>query len=163
MAIEDEICRMDARTLAAQIKRRRIKPIEAVDAVLARMERLEPTLHAFCTPTPELARTEARRLGNRMARGGSFGALAGVPISIKDLIFTRGIRTASGSFAYRNFVPNEDDIAVERLRAAGAIIIGKTNVSEFGYSATGHNPVFETTRNPWNPALTPGGSSAGAG
>jgi aspartyl-tRNA(Asn)/glutamyl-tRNA(Gln) amidotransferase subunit A len=163
MPINDEICRMDARTLAAQIKRKRIKPIEAVDAVLARMERLEPELHAFCTPTPDLARAQARRLGARIARGSSAGALAGVPISIKDLIFTKGIRTTSGSVAYRDFVPDEDDIVVERLRAADAIIIGKTNVSEFGYSATGHNPIFETTRNPWNVALTPGGSSAGAG
>jgi aspartyl-tRNA(Asn)/glutamyl-tRNA(Gln) amidotransferase subunit A len=163
MAINDEICLMEARTLALQIKRKRIKPLEAVDAVLARMERLEPALHAFCTPTPELARAEARRLGARITRGGAVGPLAGVPISIKDLIFTKGIRTASGSFAYRDFIPDEDDVVVERLRVAGAIIIGKTNVSEFGYSATGHNPVFETTRNPWNLAMTSGGSSAGAG
>lgn len=153
---------MDAVTLAAQIKGKRIKPLEAVDAVLARLERLEPNLHAFCTATPELARAEARRIGAKLARGREIGPLAGVPISIKDLIFTRGIRTASGSIAYRDFVPDEDDIVVERLRAADAIIIGKTNVSEFGYSATGHNPIFETTRNPWNTALTPGGSSAGA-
>ena len=85
-----------------------------------------------------------------------------MPVSIKDLILTAGIRTVFGSAAYENFVPDEDDVAVERLRAAGAIILGKTNVPEFGYSGTGHNAVFETTRNPWNLALTPGGSSAGA-
>lgn len=163
MTTGDEICRMDAVTLAAQIKRRRIKPIEAIDAVLARMERLEPQLHAFCTSVPDLARAEARRLGAKIARGREVGPLAGVPISIKDLIFTKGIRTMSGSIAYRDFVPDEDDIVVERLRAADAIVIGKTNVSEFGYSATGHNPIVETTRNPWNTAMTPGGSSAGAG
>ncbi len=84
-------------------------------------------------------------------------------MSIKDLIFTSGILTTSGSVAYRDFVAEEDDVAVERLRAAGAIIIGKTNAAEFGYSATGHNPLFETTRNPWNLAMTSGGSSAGAG
>src|SRR5262249_41792471 len=99
---------------------------------------------------------------SRIAAGESVGALAGVPVSIRDLILTRGVRTTSGSLAYRDFVPDEDDVVVERLRRAGAIMIGKTNVSEFGYSATGHNPLFETTCNPWNTSLTPGGSSAGA-
>ena len=89
--------------------------------------------------------------------------LAGVPVGIKDLVCTKGIVTASGSFAYEKFIPDEDDVVVERLKEAGAIIIGKTNVPEFGYSGVGHNPVFETTRNPWDLNLTPGGSSAGSG
>jgi aspartyl-tRNA(Asn)/glutamyl-tRNA(Gln) amidotransferase subunit A len=163
MATSAEVCRMDAVTLAGHVRARRLSPAEAVDAVLDRLERLDPTLHAFCTPTPERARQEARELEARIAAGDPVGPLAGVPVSIKDLILTRGVRTAFGSPAYRDFVPDEDDVVVERLRRAGAIVIGKTNVSEFGYSATGHNPVFETTRNPWNTALTPGGSSAGAG
>jgi aspartyl-tRNA(Asn)/glutamyl-tRNA(Gln) amidotransferase subunit A len=79
------------------------------------------------------------------------------------LVCTAGIRTVSGSFAYQNFVPDEDDVVVERLKEADAIIIGKTNVPEFGYSAVGHSPVFETTRNPWNVERTSGGSSAGSG
>ena len=95
--------------------------------------------------------------------GDEVGPLAGVPVGIKDLVCTKGIRTASGSIVYKDFVPEEDDIVVERLKNAGAIILGKTNVPEFGYSGTGHNPLFETTRNPWNTALTPGGSSAGSG
>ena len=95
--------------------------------------------------------------------GDEVGPLAGVPVGIKDLVCTAGIRTVSGSFAYENFVPDEDDVVVERLKHAGAIIIGKTNVPEFGYSAVGHNPVFETTRNPWNLECTSGGSSAGSG
>ncbi len=158
-----EVCRMDAVTLAAEIRARRLSPVEVIDAVLDRMARLEPVLHAFCLPTPEAARADARRLEDALMAGRRAGPLAGVPVSIKDLLLTRGVRTTSGSFAYQFFVPDEDDVVVERLKAAGAIVIGKTNVSEFGYSATGHNPVFETTRNPWNPALTPGGSSAGAG
>jgi aspartyl-tRNA(Asn)/glutamyl-tRNA(Gln) amidotransferase subunit A len=156
-------CGMDAVTLAAHVRARRLSPVDVIDAVLDRMERLEPALHAFCTPTPELARREARELETRIATGESLGALAGVPVSVKDLILTRGVRTTSGSLAYREFVPDEDDVVVERLRRADAILIGKTNVSEFGYSATGHNPLFESTRNPWDTALTPGGSSAGAG
>ena len=154
---------MGAVTLSDHIRSKRLSPTEVVDAVLVRMERLEPYLHAFCTPTPELARAEAKRIEAELMAGRDPAPLDGVPVSIKDLIFTRDIRTTSGSAAYRDFVANEDDVAVERLRAAGAIIIGKTNTAEFGYSATGHNPIFETTRNPWNLAMTPGGSSAGAG
>jgi aspartyl-tRNA(Asn)/glutamyl-tRNA(Gln) amidotransferase subunit A len=127
------------------------------------MEELEPRLHAFCTPAPGLARETARRLERLILAGEEIGPLAGGPVSIKDLVLTAGLKTVMGSAAYRDFVPEEDDIVVERLKAADAVILGKTNVSEFGYSAVGHNPVFETTRNPWNLDLTPGGSSAGAG
>jgi aspartyl-tRNA(Asn)/glutamyl-tRNA(Gln) amidotransferase subunit A len=84
-------------------------------------------------------------------------------MGVKDLIATKGIRTAMGSPAYEDFVPDEDDIVVERIKAADAVILGKTNVPEFGYSGVGHSPVAETTRNPWNTALTSGGSSAGSG
>ncbi len=159
----NEICQMNAVELAAQIRAKQLSPVEVIDAVLARMDQLEPHLHAFCTPTPELARAEAKRIEQGIVRGDAMGPLAGVPVSIKDLIFTKGIRTVSGCVAYRDFVPDEDDIVVERLTAAGAIILGKTNVTEFGYSAASHNPVFETTRNPWDLARTSGGSSAGAG
>lgn len=162
MATHNEICRMDAVTLAGHVKAKRLSPVEVVEAVLARMERLEPRLHAFCTPTPDLARAEARRIEADITAGRPAGGLAGVPLGHKDLLLTKGVRTASGSYAYKDFVPEEDDIVVERMRAAGAVMIGKTNVPEFGYSPTGHNPVFETTRNPWNTALTPGGSSAGS-
>ncbi len=158
----NEICRMSAVDLAAQLRAKQLSPVEVVDAVLARMDQLEPQVHAFCTPTPDLARAEARRIEQAIMRGDATGPLAGVPVSIKDLIFTKGIRTVSGCVAYRDFVPDEDDIVVERLKAAGAIILGKTNVSELGYSAASHNPVFETTRNPWDLARTSGGSSAGA-
>ena len=153
---------MDAVTLVAHIRTKCLGPIEVVDAVLARMERLEPHLHAFCTPTPELARADAKRIEGDIMAGRPIGALAGVPVSHKDLLLTKGVRTMSGSLAYQDFVPEEDDVVVERMRAAGAVMLGKTNVPEFGYSPTGHNPVSETTRNPWNMMLTPGGSSAGA-
>ena len=152
---------MSAVELAAQIRAKQISPVEVIDAVLARMEKLEPHLHAFCTPTPDLARAEAKRIEQSIIRGDTMGPLAGVPVSIKDLIFTKGIRTASGSVAYRDFVPDEDDIVVERLKASGAIILGKTNVTEFGYSPASHNPVFETTRNPWDLSRTSGGIERG--
>src|SRR5262249_61629071 len=88
---------------------------------------------------------------------------AGVPVSIKDLVLTKDILTTSGSILYKDFVPDEDDIVVERLKAAGAVIIGKTNVPEFGFSGTSHNMIFPATRNPWNVERTPGGSSSGSG
>ncbi len=158
-----DICAMQATDLAGAVKRGEISPVEIVDAVSDRMDAVEPVLHAFCTPTLDIARRQAEDLAKRVAAGEDVGPLAGVPVGIKDLVATSGIRTVMGSKAYENFVPDEDDIVVERLKAADALIIGKTNVPEFGYSGVGHNPVFETTRNPWNPELTPGGSSAGSG
>jgi aspartyl-tRNA(Asn)/glutamyl-tRNA(Gln) amidotransferase subunit A len=159
----NEICRMDAVNLARRIRAKELSPTEVIEAVLTRMEALEPHLHAFCTTTPDLARREAKRVEQAILTGEDVGPLAGVPVGIKDLVCTAGIRTVSGSFAYQNFVPDEDDVVVERLKEADAIIIGKTNVPEFGYSAVGHSPVFETTRNPWNVERTSGGSSAGSG
>lgn len=159
----DEICRMEAVELRDRIRKKDLSPVEVVDAVLDRMEKLEPTLHAFCTPTPDRAREEARRAEAETSAGNEMGPLAGVPVGIKDLVATEGIRTVMGSHAYADFVPEEDDVVVERLKNAGAIVLGKTNVPEFGYSGVGHNPVFETTTNPWNTDLTPGGSSAGSG
>jgi aspartyl-tRNA(Asn)/glutamyl-tRNA(Gln) amidotransferase subunit A len=159
----NEICRMDAVHLAGEIRAGNLSPVEVVDAVLDRMDRLEPVIHAFCTPTPEAAREDAKRIEADMAAGHDVGPLAGVPVGIKDLVATKGVPTVMGSWAYRDFVPDEDDVVVERLKDAGAIVLGKTNVPEFGYSGVGHNPVFETTVNPWNTALTSGGSSAGSG
>jgi len=123
---------------------------------------MDDTLHAFCTPTPEVALARASAIDAAISSGQSVGPLAGVPYGIKDLLCTKGIRTTSGSVAYRDFIPDEDDIVVERCSAAGAVSLGKTNASEFGYSATGQNPLFATTTNPWDPSLTPGGSSAGS-
>ncbi len=163
MSTDNEICRMSALTLAERIRAKELSAIEVTEAVLRRMDVLEPHLHAFCTPTPEVARTAARAVDARIAAGEHPGVLGGVPIGIKDLVATKDILTVMGSPLYRDFVPDEDDIVVERLKAAGAVIIGKTNVPEFGYSGVGHNPVFPTTRNPWNTAMTSGGSSAGSG
>ena len=159
----EDFCELTATEIARLVRSKEASPTEVLESVLARMERLEPTLHAFCTPTPDLAREDAALVERDIMRGLSVGPLAGVPVGIKDLISTAGIRTSGGSAAYASFVPDEDDVTVERVRAAGAVRLGKTNVPEFGYSGVGHNPVYATTRNPWNPELTPGGSSAGSG
>lgn len=163
MSAANELARMDAGRLAAAIRTKQLSAAEVTEAALARMEALEPHIHAFCTPTPEVARAAAARVDAAIAAGEDVGPLAGVPIGIKDLVATKGIRTVMGSAIYKDFVPDEDDVVVERLKQAGAVILGKTNVPEFGYSGVGHNPVFPTTRNPWNLAMTPGGSSAGSG
>lgn len=157
-----DITRLDALTLAAAIRRGALSAVEAVTAALAAIDRLNPRLLAFCTPTPELALAQAKAVDAAIAAGEPTGPLAGVPMGIKDLIFTRGIRTTGGSRLYQDFVPEEEDVAVERLRRAGAVILGKTNVAELGYSLSGDNPLFGTTRNPWKLSLSAGGSSAGA-
>ena len=163
MTNANEICRMDATSLSAAIRDKALSPVEVVDATLERMDALDPTLHAFCTPTPELARESAVRVEKAIVAGEDVGPLAGVPYGCKDLICTAGVKTVSGSAAYADFVPDEDDVVVERLREADAVMLGKTNVPEFGYSGAGHNSVFETTRNPWNLQRTAGGSSVGSG
>ncbi|MDP6819297.1 MAG: amidase family protein [Alphaproteobacteria bacterium] len=163
MANGNEICRMDAVTLAGKVRAKELSPVEVIEASIARMNKLEPLLHAFCTPGPDLARKAAKQLEADIMAGKDPGPLAGVPIGVKDLICTKDLPTVSGSFAYKDFNGGVDDVVVERLRAAGAIVTGKTNVPEFGYSGAGHNPVFETSRNPWDLERNPGGSSAGAG
>src|SRR5262245_6802756 len=121
MPSTDEICQLEAVVLAELVRARKLSPTEVVEAVLGRLAALEPRLHAFCTPTPDAARAAARRLEQDIMAGKDVGPMAGVPLGIKDLILTRGVRTVSGSVAYADFVPDEDDIVVERLRAAGAI------------------------------------------
>jgi aspartyl-tRNA(Asn)/glutamyl-tRNA(Gln) amidotransferase subunit A len=161
LSIEDYTA-LGATEIARLVTAGSLSPVDVVDAALSIQQRLDPSLHAFCTPTPEAARQAARALAARIRRGDEVGELAGVPVAIKDLVATKGVRTTYGSKLYENFIPADDDIVVERLKAADAIVLGKTNASEFGYGGFGHNPVFPTTRNPWNPRLTPGGSSAGS-
>jgi len=153
---------LGAAEIARRVKAGSLSPVEIVETALSIQQRLDESLHAFCTPTPEAAREAARNLETRIRRGDKVGALAGVPVAIKDLVSTKGVRTTYGSKLYEDFIPDDDDIVVERLKAADAIMVGKTNASEFGYGGFGHNPVFPTTRNPWNLSLTPGGSSAGS-
>lgn len=159
---DEEIWRLDTAALATAIATRTVSALEAVDAVLDRIARLDPLLAAFVTVVPEQARTQARQIDDELAAGRPVGPLAGVPVGVKDLIFTAGIRTASGCYAYRDFVPDEDDVVVERLRAAGAVVVGKTTVPELGYGGTGQNPLGPATRNPWDLGRTSGGSSAGS-
>jgi aspartyl-tRNA(Asn)/glutamyl-tRNA(Gln) amidotransferase subunit A len=156
-------CSLAAVDLAAAVRRRELSPVEVVEAVHRRMDRLEPRLHAFCHRADEHALDAARALERALAAGAEAGPLCGVPVGVKDLVAVAGMPMPGGSPAYRDHVPDQDDVVVERLRAAGAIVLGKTAVTEFGYSGASHSPVSETVRNPWNLDLTSGGSSAGSG
>lgn len=160
----DELCWLSAIELAAAIRRKKISPVEVVDAVLARIERLNPTLNAYCTVTAESARREAKAAERAlMRRSAKLGFLHGVPFSIKDLVITKGVRTTWGTKLYADHVPEEDAPVVERLKAAGGILVGKTNTPMFGWIGATHNLLFGLTRSPWNLDRTPGGSSGGAG
>ena len=159
----DALLDEDATTLAALIRGGDVSAQEVTQAAINRMEQREPQIQAFCTATPQLALQQAAAVDAKRARGEALGALAGVPLAVKDLICTAGVKTTSGSHAYADFVPEEDDITVERLLAADAVLLGKTTAPEFGYSGVGHNPLFPSPRNPWDLSKTPGGSSAGSG
>jgi Asp-tRNA(Asn)/Glu-tRNA(Gln) amidotransferase A subunit family amidase len=158
-----ELCFTPAVTLARAIGARELSPVELVDAVLARIEAVNPRINAYCTVAAEPARDAARAAEERVARGGPLGRLQGLPVSFKDLTPTAGIRTTMGSKIFEHNVPAEDALIVERVKAAGAVVVGKTNTPEFGCKGTTDNRVFGATRNPWNPAMTAGGSSGGAG
>jgi aspartyl-tRNA(Asn)/glutamyl-tRNA(Gln) amidotransferase subunit A len=159
----DALLDEDATTLAALIRSGDVSAQEVTQAAIDRMEQRDPQIQAFCTATQQLALQQAAAVDAKRARGESLGALAGVPLAVKDLICTAGVKTTSGSYAYADFVPDEDDITVERLLAADAVLLGKTTAPEFGYSGVGHNPLFPSPRNPWDLSKTPGGSSAGSG
>jgi len=146
---------------ARAIRERRLSAREVTAAVLERIAVLNPLLNGYCTLAEDAA-TEAAAADAALQRGETVGPLHGVPVSIKDLVLTRGMRTTFGSKLYEQYVPDEDDVAVARLRTAGAIVIGKTNVPEFGYNALTDNLIFGPTRNPWHTALSAGGSSGGA-
>ncbi|MGE4252570.1 MAG: amidase [Parvibaculaceae bacterium] len=151
-----------AGVIAAAVAGGELSAVEVVTDAFARIAACDGSLAAFCTLDEAGALAAAERVDKAIARGEPAGALAGVPVAVKDLLCTQGLVTTFGSELYRAFVPDEDDVVVARLRAAGAIVVGKTNTSEFGYGAVGHNRLFPPTRNPWNRELTPGGSSAGS-
>src|SRR5215813_5380272 len=162
MSAQDDLCWLSALELAAQIRAKKISPVEVVDAVLARIERVNPTLNAFCTLTADEARDAAQTAEVSVMTGEELGPLHGVPVSIKDLLFTRRLLTTGGSRLFADHVPEEDAVSVERLKGAGAIILGKTNTPEFGHKGVTDNPLFGITRNPWSPSMTSGGSSGGS-
>jgi Asp-tRNA(Asn)/Glu-tRNA(Gln) amidotransferase A subunit family amidase len=160
---DDRLCWMSAADLAAAIARKKVSPVEVVDAVLDRIARLKD-LNAWCLLDADGARRDARAAERALGkRGAKLGPLHGVPFGVKDLVTTKGMRTTFGTPLYRDNVPAEDAPSVARLKAAGAILFGKTNTPTFGWVGVTDNLLFGPTRNPWSRAHTPGGSSGGAG
>ena len=158
----DELALMSAVELAAGYRARRFSPVEVIDAVLARVERVNPRLNAFCVVTGEAARREAKQAEAALVHGERLTPLRGIPLSVKDMVITKGVRTTFGSAIYADHVPTEDAPMVESLKRAGAIVIGKTTTPEFGYKGATHSPLLGVSRNPWRLDRTPGGSSGGA-
>ncbi len=148
--------------LGPEIRSRALSPVDLVEAVLARIDRLR-VLNAFITVTADLARAQAAAAAREIAAGRYRGPLHGVPVSLKDLISTRGIRTTNGSRIHAEHVPHGDATIAARLRDAGAVLIGKAALHEFAYGVTTTNPHYGPTRNPWGPDRIPGGSSGGSG
>jgi aspartyl-tRNA(Asn)/glutamyl-tRNA(Gln) amidotransferase subunit A len=156
------VIQTDAVTLARQIRTKEVSPVEVVDAVLRRIEALQPTVNAFVTVTAEEARFAAHRAEAAVMAGERLGPLHGVPFSVKDLLATKGVRTTMGSLIFADQVSSEDAVPVRRLREAGAILVGKTTTPEFGHKPLTDSPLFGSTRNPWDLSRTCGGSSGGA-
>lgn len=158
----DDICGLDASAIVEKVRAGELTAEAVVAAVLERIAEVNPKINAFTTIAAEQALEAARAADVRRTKGQILGPLDSVPVSIKDFIFTRGILTTGGSKVYKDFVPEEDAIVVSRLKAAGAIVIGKTTTPEYCHKTVTDSPLTGVTRNPWNLDLTTGGSSGGS-
>ena len=159
---DDDLSFTPARELQRLIASKQFSPVEVTELCLSRIDRLDSELNSYLTVIGEEAIIAARSAEEAVVKGDSLGPLHGVPVSIKDLEMTKGIRTTGGSSVFRDRIPNEDSVVVERVRAAGAIILGKTNTPEFGLLGHTENRLGDHCRNPWNTERTSGGSSGGA-
>lgn len=157
-----ELCFLTLAEQARLIGSREVSPVEVVDSTLRQIEQVDGRVNGFITVTAESARSAAREAEREIARGGYRGPLHGIPIALKDLFYTRGLRTTAGSRILRDFVPDEDATVVTRLRDAGAVMVGKTNMHEWAFGATNTNPHFGDVHNPWDMDRVSGGSSGGS-
>jgi len=158
----EDICWLSACDIADLIKRQEKTAVEITEIFIERIEKINSKVNAYCTTTFDLAREMAISADDAIKKGDKVGILNGVPTSIKDLMQTKGIRTTYGSKLYEDFIPEQDDVVVERLKEAGSVILGKTNTPEFGHIALTNNKIFGETKNPWNLETNSGGSSGGA-
>lgn len=158
-----DLTRLTIAEAAPLLRERKLSPVELTEACLARIESVEPKINAFITVTADQARASAKTAADEIARGEYRGPLHGIPVALKDLFSTAGIRTTAGSTILGEHVPAEDSDAAARLKAAGAILLGKLNLHEFAYGATGVNPHYGSCRNPWDTSRITGGSSSGSG
>lgn len=161
-SIDENLAFMPAAELRALIAAKQVSPVELTELYFERIGRLDSQLNSYLTLCQGEAIQAAKDAEDAVMRGDELGALHGVPISIKDLELTKGVRTTSGCLVFKDRIPEEDSIVVERVKASGAVILGKTNTPEFGHRGTTENLLGEPCRNPWNTERTPGGSSGGA-
>ena len=161
--MDEKLAFTPASELRELIASKQLSPVELTELYFKRIERLDSRLNSYLTLTPDVAMEAARAAEQVVVRGDELGPLHGLPISIKDLEMTKGIRTTGGSLAFKDRIPEEDSITVERIRKAGAVILGKTNCSEFGMLGINENRLGDHCRNPWNTDRTTGASSGGAG
>jgi amidase len=157
-----DLCYTPAHVIATLVMTNKVSPTEVVKTFIERIEKINPGINAYCTVVEEAALRAAGKLEDQMRAGLTPGPLAGVPVSIKDVTLTKGIRTTFGSLLYKDYVPEVDSLVVERLKAAGAMILGKTNTPEFAAGGSTYNDLFGPTRTPWNTAYNSGGSSGGS-
>ena len=157
-----ELWELDATEIARAVASGETTAQDVAEAHIARIEALEPDIHAFITMTPDLAREQAAAVDAARARGDALGPLAGVPIAIKDVMCTDGVRTTAGSKILENYVPPYDSTIVQRVREAGMPLLGKTNQDEFAMGSSTENSAYGVTHNPWDLARVPGGSSGGS-
>jgi len=160
--MSDDLCFLPAVELRARIGRKELSPVEVTRAVLARAERLQPELNCFITLCGDQAMAQANAAERKMMAGEPLGLLHGIPFTVKDIVNTRGMRTTFGAVPYQDNVPEQDAVAVARLRAQGGILIGKTTTPEFGSKCLTDSPLFGRTRNAWSAERSSGGSSGGA-
>ncbi|MEK9672425.1 MAG: amidase [Rhodospirillaceae bacterium] len=158
-----QLCDKPATDLKAMILAGDVSPAEVLESCLERIDQVNGVVNAFVVLDEDRAMKRAREIGDLIARSGDPGPLAGLPVGIKDLVHTEGIRTTYGSLLYRDQVPDKDDAQITRLKNAGGIILGKTNTPEFGSGSNTTNRVYGATRSPFDPVRTPGGSSGGSG
>ena len=159
---QEDICFMSAFEMREKIKSQELSSVEITETIIERIERINPLLNAYCTTTFEIARESAKNTDEKVKRNETLGILQGIPTSIKDLMQTKGVRTTYGSKLYEDFIPEQNDIAVQRLIDAGCVMLGKTNTPEFGGIALTNNKIFGETMNPWDLEKNSGGSSGGA-
>ena len=158
-----ELCFLSAGQLSRLIQRKEVSPVEVVEAHLARIDTLEPRLNSFITLLPEQAMAAARQAEREIGEGRYRGPLHGIPLGLKDLYYVRGVRNTSGSRIFDDFIPDFDCTVAARFKEAGAILLGKLNMHQLAYGATGENPDYGNMHNPWDPDLIAGGSSGGSG
>src|SRR6202142_1282883 len=159
---KNDLAFLSIEQVAPLLRRRKISPVELVEAALARIERLNPAINAFITVVGDRARRQGRAAEKQIRQGRASSLLCGIPISIKDNFWARGVRTTAGSMVLADFVPAKDSAVAEKLASAGAILLGKTNMHEFAYGITNDNPHYGAAHNPWDLERITGGSSGGS-